>query len=84
MTQRAQITRDPSQAPNVPRANGRLETSGEKMTVDDALCHIGLGRFQYWMLFILGFSYMADAGEVLLLSFLGPDVHPAHALGCEF
>ena len=44
------------------------------MTVDEALSHLGVGRFQWCMLFVLGFSYMADAGEMLLLSFLGPDV----------
>jgi len=52
----------------------RGESAERMMTVDDALGHIGIGQFQWCMLCVLGFSYMADAGEMLFLSFLGPAV----------
>ena len=47
---------------------------GLKWTVDETLAHIGKGRFQSLVFFMLGFAYTADAAEMLLLSFVGPDV----------
>ena len=47
-------------------------------TVDDALDHMGLGRFQAFAIAIGGLAYAADAMEMMILSFLGP------LLRCEF
>ena len=38
--------------------------------IDDAIERIGIGRFQYSILFAAGLCFMADSMEVLLLSFL--------------
>jgi hypothetical protein len=38
--------------------------------IDDAVERIGIGKFQYSILFAAGLCFMADAMEVLLLSFL--------------
>lgn len=46
-----------------------------RFTVDDALNEIGLGRFQYLMLCILGFTWVADLSEIILLAFLAPAVY---------
>lgn len=53
-----------------PRGTGRL-------TVQDAIDHIGFGRFQVRIGVIIGLVYVCDAMEVMLLSFLGP------AIRCE-
>eukprot|EP00210_Caulerpa_lentillifera_P009077 g8661.t1 len=50
------------------------QSVSEIYTVDEALAHIGFGRFQIVLLFVLGMSWFADATEILVLSFLGPDV----------
>lgn len=34
-------------------------------TIDDALSHMGVGCFQYRMIFITGFMYAADAMEMV-------------------
>ena len=36
----------------------------------------GVGRFQLLMLLYVGFAWMADAMEMMILSFLGPAVSP--------
>ena len=38
--------------------------------IDDAIERIGIGKFQYSILFAAGLCFMADSMEVLLLSFL--------------
>lgn len=44
-------------------------------TVDDAIERCGgFGRFQWFVLFFAGLSWLCDALEVMLLSFLGPAV----------
>uniref|UniRef100_A0A061RP51 Transporter-related family protein n=1 Tax=Tetraselmis sp. GSL018 TaxID=582737 RepID=A0A061RP51_9CHLO len=43
-----------------------------KFHVDDALTHIGFGRFQWFMLMYTGIAWAGDAMEMMLLSFLGP------------
>eukprot|EP00873_Tetraselmis_striata_P016735 jgi/Tetstr1/436999/TSEL_002738.t1 len=47
---------------------------GRKYHVDDALTHVGFGRFQWFMLFYTGVAWAGDAMEMMLLSFLGPFV----------
>lgn len=39
-------------------------------SVDEIMEHIGVGKFQYLVFVICGISFMADAVEVSLLSFL--------------
>lgn len=41
-------------------------------TLEECINHIGLGRFQWRLITILGFCSMADAVEMMLLAILGP------------
>lgn len=41
-------------------------------TLEDCINHIGLGKFQWRLISILGFCSMADAVEMMLLAILGP------------
>lgn len=43
-------------------------------TVDDALDALEFGKYQTFLMFYLGLGWVADAMEVLLLSFLSPAV----------
>ena len=43
---------------------------GERMTVDDAIERLGMGKFQLLVLTAAGMCFAADAMQVLLLSFL--------------
>jgi hypothetical protein len=45
---------------------------GETYTLEECINYIGLGRFQWRLITILGFCTMADAVEMLLLAILGP------------
>ncbi|GMH36295.1 hypothetical protein BSKO_04163 [Bryopsis sp. KO-2023] len=54
--------------------NGNGMQSPETFTVDDALDSIQFGTFQTCLMFYLGLGWVADAMEVLLLSFLSPGV----------
>lgn len=58
-----------------PIARGASDGGASVYTVDDAidLCG-GFGRFQWFILGFAGLSWMCDALEVMLLSFLGPAV----------
>ncbi|OAF72203.1 putative transporter SVOPL [Intoshia linei] len=47
-------------------------------TVEDAVEHIGFGKFQLWLIFVCGLFSATDALEMLLLSVLSP------ALRCDF
>ena len=47
-------------------------------TMEEAIEHIGFGRFQVKLSMIMGFAWMADAMEIMLLSILGP------LLACEW
>jgi MFS family permease len=42
----------------------------KEKTVDEVMEIIGVGKFQYFVFLICGISFMADAVEVSLLSFL--------------
>lgn len=46
----------------------------ETFTVEQAIDHVGFGRFQYLLLFYTGLAWMAEAMELMLLSFVGPAV----------
>ena len=48
-----------------------MDTS-ETYTLEECINHIGLGRFQWRLITILGFCSMADAVEMMLLAILGP------------
>jgi MFS family permease len=54
------------------------DRSAGDLSVDDVISHIGFGWFQARLLVLAGLSWMADATELLLLSFLSP------AVGCEW
>ena len=44
-----------------------------RMTIDEAIEHIGVGRFQWRLLLVNGLTWAADAMEVLMIGFLiGP------------
>jgi len=52
-----------------------LDSLPRRFTVEDALNEIGLGRFQYLLLCILGLTWVADLSEIVLLAFLAPAVY---------
>lgn len=43
-------------------------------TVDDALLHMGFGKFQMLVLAYAGMGWVSEAMEMMLLSFIGPAV----------
>ncbi|XP_037120828.1 synaptic vesicle 2-related protein isoform X2 [Syngnathus acus] len=47
----------------------------ETFTLDEALDALGFGMFQWKLLFLTGFSWVADAMEMMILSILGPQLH---------
>jgi MFS family permease len=47
-----------------------IVTTAEAITVDDAIERLGMGIFQFRVLFAAGLCFAADAMQVLLLSFL--------------
>ncbi|XP_077459695.1 synaptic vesicle 2-related protein-like isoform X2 [Stigmatopora argus] len=44
-------------------------------TLDEGLDALGFGSFQWKLLFVTGFSWVADAMEMMILSILGPQLH---------
>jgi hypothetical protein len=48
-----------------------MET-GLTYTLEECINYIGLGKFQWRLITILGFCSMADAVEMMLLAILGP------------
>lgn len=48
----------------------------EKYTVEEALVHIGFGRTQVIMFLFVGIAWAGDGMEMMLLSYLGPEVRP--------
>ena len=58
-------------------AGDEVEASGAECchyTTDDALSHVGFGRFQALVLAYAGVGWTAEAMEIMLLSFVGPSV----------
>jgi hypothetical protein len=45
-----------------------------KFTVEEALEHIGFGRTQAIMFLFVGIAWAGDGMEMMLLSYLGPEV----------
>ncbi|CAN6199507.1 unnamed protein product [Urochloa humidicola] len=53
---------------------GDASGAAEAYTTDEALSRLGFGRFQALLLGFLGTGWVAEAMEVMLLSFVGPSV----------
>ncbi|CAN6183869.1 unnamed protein product [Urochloa humidicola] len=53
---------------------GNASGATEAYTTDEALSRLGFGRFQALLLGFLGTGWVAEAMEVMLLSFVGPSV----------
>lgn len=51
-------------------------------TIDDAFAHLGFGRTQLLMFFFCGLAWAGDGMEMMLLSYLGPEVRCLLA-GCR-
>lgn len=51
-----------------------------KLTVGKAIDHLGYGKFQYLMLFICGYSQITTSAEVMILSFLMPELRQFYDL----
>lgn len=51
-----------------------MEESGPMYTLDEALVAIGFGKFQGLVLIYAGLGSIAEAMEVMILSFIGPSV----------
>ncbi|CAF1209342.1 unnamed protein product [Adineta ricciae] len=49
-----------------------METSTNTYSLEECIDFIGLGRYQWRLIAILGFCSMADAVEMMLLAILGP------------
>ncbi|TVU38323.1 hypothetical protein EJB05_11686 [Eragrostis curvula] len=70
----------PSRPSGVPRlaaagmAGGGSGAEACTYTTDEALSRLGFGRFQALLLVFLGTGWVAEAMEVMLLSFVGPSV----------
>lgn len=73
----------PSRAPLVPAPAARLARAGMAgdasgaeayYTTEEALSRLGFGRFQALLLVFLGTGWVAEAMEVMLLSFVGPSM----------
>jgi MFS family permease len=52
--------------------NNNNNNDTNRVSIDDAMELLGMGYFQYQILVAAGLCFMADAMEVLLLSFLAP------------
>ncbi|KAL2932876.1 Organic cation/carnitine transporter 7 [Bienertia sinuspersici] len=65
--------RDNESHKNVTHENETQE-SDEEFTVDDALVAMGFGKFQFYLLAYAGMGWIAEAMEMMLLSFVGPAV----------
>ncbi|KAJ0744774.1 putative major facilitator, sugar transporter, major facilitator superfamily [Helianthus annuus] len=54
----------------------QMEDQRNGYTLDEALCSIGFGKFQYIVLAYSGLGWVAEAMEMMLLSFVGPAMKP--------
>ncbi|XP_061658048.1 synaptic vesicle 2-related protein isoform X2 [Syngnathoides biaculeatus] len=50
-------------------------TPESSFSLNEALDALGFGRFQWKLLFLTGFSWVADAMEMMILSVVGPQLH---------
>lgn len=53
---------------------GDNDENGLEYTLDEALAEVGFGKFQVLVLVYAGLGSMAEAMEVMILSFIGPSV----------
>ncbi|XP_024965635.1 organic cation/carnitine transporter 7-like isoform X1 [Cynara cardunculus var. scolymus] len=51
-----------------------MTDQGSAYTLDEALLAIGFGKFQGWIIAYAGLGSIAEAMEVMILSFIGPSV----------
>lgn len=51
--------------------SNREDDTTRTYSLEECIDHIGLGRFQWRLVAILGFCSMADAVEMMLLAILG-------------
>lgn len=51
-----------------------MEDAQSTFTVDEALVSLGFGKFQAFVLVYAGMGWVAEAMEMMLLSFVGPAV----------
>ena len=49
------------------------QMSSIHLTLEDAIERVGYGRFQWWLLFITANTQLADAMELMVISFLSMD-----------
>ena len=54
------------------RDRNHARASVQEYTVEEAIDHVGFGMFQIIFLSITGLSWLCDAMEMMLLSFIGP------------
>ena len=59
---------------------GNVDAGGGTFTVDEALQHIGFGRYQLLLSVLCGMIWMADSMEMMMLSILGPEARCAFGL----
>lgn len=52
----------------------KMSDQGSAYTLDEALLAVGFGRFQGWIIAYAGLGSIAEAMEVMILSFIGPSV----------
>ncbi|KAK9841410.1 hypothetical protein WJX74_005255 [Apatococcus lobatus] len=77
MRDSASLQQEGAAAPEDPRELHQPQSStgaddDSAYTVAEAIDSVGVGKFQLLMLLYVGFAWMADAMEMMILSFLGP------------
>ncbi|KAJ4886476.1 Organic cation/carnitine transporter 7 [Raphanus sativus] len=60
-----------------------MEEGNPSFTVDEALVGIGFGKFQLYVLAYAGMGWVAEAMEMMLLSFVGPAVQSLWSLSAR-
>ncbi|KAI3701746.1 hypothetical protein L6452_27056 [Arctium lappa] len=60
--------------------DNRIGDKGVGYTLDEALSTIGFGNFQFIVLAYAGLGWVAEAMEMMLLSFVGPTLQPEWGL----
>lgn len=62
------------------KTNFQMGDQGFSYTLDEALSAIGFGKFQFIVLAYSGLGWVAEAMEMMLLSFVGPAIQPEWGL----
>ena len=70
--QREQIREEEEEKEEESRDRNPARASVQEYTVEEAIDHVGFGMFQIIFLSITGLSWLCDAMEMMLLSFIGP------------